>query len=106
MASERVVRRRPRSAVGRAWLYCLLLTLPAFIVTAIFLYQKEITLAPTLLVIGCLLLYLVIIAAALVEGLVRPLQTLSNVVSSLREGDYSFRARCGQSCARGLCRAA
>jgi nitrogen fixation/metabolism regulation signal transduction histidine kinase len=93
MASERVVRRRPRSAVGRAWLYCLLLTLPAFIVTAIFLYQKEITLAPTLLVIGCLLLYLVIIAAALVEGLVRPLQTLSNVVSSLREGDYSFRAR-------------
>ena len=32
-------------------------------------------------------------AAALIEGLIRPLQTLSNVVSSLREGDYSFRAR-------------
>ena len=29
----------------------------------------------------------------MIEGLVRPLQTLSNVVSSLREGDYSFRAR-------------
>ena len=28
-----------------------------------------------------------------IEGMVRPLQTLSNVVSSLREGDYSFRAR-------------
>jgi nitrogen fixation/metabolism regulation signal transduction histidine kinase len=35
----------------------------------------------------------VVVAAALVEGLIRPLQTLSNVVSSLREGDYSFRAR-------------
>jgi nitrogen fixation/metabolism regulation signal transduction histidine kinase len=29
----------------------------------------------------------------LTDGLIRPLQTLSNVVSSLREGDYSFRAR-------------
>ena len=42
---------------------------------------------------GCLLLYLVLVTAALIEGLIRPLQTLSNVVSSLREGDYSFRAR-------------
>jgi PAS domain S-box-containing protein len=41
----------------------------------------------------CLALYLLLVASALVEGFVRPLQTLSNVVSSLREGDYSFRAR-------------
>jgi len=34
-----------------------------------------------------------LVAAALIEGTIRPLQTLSNVVSSLREGDYSFRAR-------------
>ena len=27
------------------------------------------------------------------DAWIRPLQTLSNVVSSLREGDYSFRAR-------------
>ncbi len=33
----------------------------------------------------------------LVDGVVRPLQTLSNVVSSLREGDYSFRAPRGAS---------
>src|SRR6202034_4928283 len=51
------------------------------------------SLAPALLLVGCLLLYLVVVAAALVEGLIRPIQTLSNVVSSLREGDYSFRAR-------------
>jgi nitrogen fixation/metabolism regulation signal transduction histidine kinase len=94
MASERVARRRRRRpAVRRAWLYCLLLTLPALAMAALFLYQKEISLAPALLLIGCLLLYLLIVAAALIEGLIRPLQTLSNVVSSLREGDYSFRAR-------------
>jgi two-component system nitrogen regulation sensor histidine kinase NtrY len=97
MASDRVARirrvRRRRSAVRRAWLYCLLLTVPALIFALIYLYQKEISLAPALLLIGCLLLYLVVVAAALVEGLIRPIQTLSNVVSSLREGDYSFRAR-------------
>jgi len=79
--------------VRRAWLYCLLLTLPAFLFAGFFFYQHEISLAPALLLIGCLLLYLLIVAAALVEGLIRPIQTLSNVVSSLREGDYSFRAR-------------
>ncbi len=93
MASERVVRRQQRSAVRRAWLYCLLLTLPSLLFTAVYFYQNEIALAPSLLLLGCLLLYLVVVAAALIEGLIRPLQTLSNVVSSLREGDYSFRAR-------------
>ena len=29
----------------------------------------------------------------LMEQIVRPLQTLSNVVAALREDDYSFRAR-------------
>src|ERR1700678_554493 len=97
MLSDRAGRlrrvRRRRSAVRRAWLYCLLLTLPALIFASVYLYQKEISLAPALLLVGCLLLYLVVVAAALVEGLIRPIQTLSNVVSSLREGDYSFRAR-------------
>jgi nitrogen fixation/metabolism regulation signal transduction histidine kinase len=93
MASDRHARRRRRSAVRRAWLYCLLLTLPAFVLAALFLYKHPIDLAPALLLGGCLLIYLVLVASALVEGLVRPLQTLTNVVSSLREGDYSFRAR-------------
>jgi nitrogen fixation/metabolism regulation signal transduction histidine kinase len=49
--------------------------------------------APTILVFVCLVIYLLFIAATMIESLIRPLQTLSNVVSSLREGDYSFRAR-------------
>jgi two-component system nitrogen regulation sensor histidine kinase NtrY len=74
-------------------MYCLLLCLPALACVGFFVYQQKITLAAGLLLVGCLLLYLLLVAAALVESMVRPLQTLSNVVSSLREGDYSFRAR-------------
>ncbi len=85
--------RRPRSATGRAWLYCGLLSLPAVIATGLLLYQNHIGAAPALALGTCLFLYLVLIAAALVDVWIRPLQTLSNVVSSLREGDYSFRAR-------------
>src|SRR5207302_152395 len=55
--------------------------------------RANISLAPAILIACCLLLYLSLIAGALIESLVRPLQTLSNVVASLREGDYSFRAR-------------
>jgi nitrogen fixation/metabolism regulation signal transduction histidine kinase len=86
-------RGQSRSAVRRAWLYCLLLTLPALIFAGFFLYQYRIALAPAILLCSCLLVYLALLSAALVEGMTRPLQTLSNVVASLREGDYSFRAR-------------
>jgi two-component system nitrogen regulation sensor histidine kinase NtrY len=91
--TTRNVRRHRQSAVRRAWLFCLLLTLPSLIFLAILLYQHDVSTAPVILIGGCLLLYLIFVAASLIEGLVRPLQTLSNVVSSLREGDYSFRAR-------------
>ncbi|MFZ0745490.1 MAG: ATP-binding protein [Terracidiphilus sp.] len=92
-SERRQLRRRRRSAVHRAWLYCLFLSLPAFAFFAILIYQHQISAAPTILLAACLLLYLALVAASLIESLIRPLQTLSNVVSSLREGDYSFRAR-------------
>ncbi len=57
------------------------------------MFERSIAAVPAVLAIGCLLLYFALVSAALIEGMVRPLQTLSNVVSSLREGDYSFRAR-------------
>ncbi len=93
MAYERTVRRHQRSAVRRAWLYCLFLALPTFLFAAILIYRAQISLAPGILIGCCLLLYLSLIAGALIESLIRPMQTLSNVVASLREGDYSFRAR-------------
>jgi len=94
MAYERTARRRHRrSAVGRAWLYSLWLSLPGLIFAAILVAREKITFTPGLLIFCCLLLYLVLIAAALIESFIRPMQTLSNVVASLREGDFSFRAR-------------
>jgi two-component system nitrogen regulation sensor histidine kinase NtrY len=93
MESRQVVRRRRRSAIRRAWLHCLFLVLPALVLAAVVLYRSHVSLGPALMMAACLLSYLLLVAAALIEGLIRPLQTLSNVVSSLREGDYSFRAR-------------
>jgi len=93
MAYEKHKRRHRHSAIGRVWLYSLLLSLPALAFTAIFYFQHSIGLTAALVLAGALLIYLALVASALVDTLVRPLQTLSNVVSSLREGDYSFRAR-------------
>ncbi len=93
MAYETRPRRRHRRAIRRVWLYSFLLSLPALVFLGIFFYESQIDLVPTLLIGVCLLIYLAICGSALVDGIVRPLQTLSNVVSSLREGDYSFRAR-------------
>jgi nitrogen fixation/metabolism regulation signal transduction histidine kinase len=93
MGYETAVRRSRRSVIRRGWRFCLLLALPALIFAGIILYQARLSFAPAVLLIACLLLYLLLVAVALIEGMVRPLQTLSNVVASLREGDYSFRAR-------------
>ncbi len=93
MAYEARPRRRTRRAIRSAWLHALLLSLPAFVFLAIFLLDRKLDLAPALLTAVCLLIYIAFVASALVDNFVRPLQTLSNVVSSLREGDYSFRAR-------------
>ncbi len=93
MGYENQTRREKRSAIRRAWIFCILLGLPALMSAGFLFYSKQLSLAPALLLTGCLLLYLALMAAALIDDLVRPLQTLSNVVASLREGDYSFRAR-------------
>jgi two-component system, NtrC family, nitrogen regulation sensor histidine kinase NtrY len=93
MAYERQDRRRRGSAVRRAWLYCLCLSLPGLLFAALLGWQQQISVPMAILAGVCLLVYFALVAGSLIESLVRPLQTLSNVVSSLREGDYSFRAR-------------
>jgi two-component system, NtrC family, nitrogen regulation sensor histidine kinase NtrY len=93
MAFRKAVRHRPRSVLGRTRLFCFLLALPALLLAAALFRLRPIEAAPAILLAGCLLFYLALIAAALAEGVTRPLETLSNVLSSLREGDYSFRAR-------------
>jgi nitrogen fixation/metabolism regulation signal transduction histidine kinase len=46
-------------------------------------------------VLGAEILALLLLSSFLLEEIVRPLQTLANVVAALREEDYSFRARAG-----------
>jgi nitrogen fixation/metabolism regulation signal transduction histidine kinase len=70
-----------------------LLTLPALAAGVVLVVKEQLSATSATLLVVCLLLYILLLAAALIESFVRPLQTLSNVVSSLREGDYSFRAR-------------
>src|ERR1700732_4854274 len=94
MAYEKSARRRHRrSAVARAWLYSLWLSLPGLAFAGILIYRENVGFTPGLLIACCLLLYFALIAAALIESFIRPMQTLSNVVASMREGDFSFRAR-------------
>lgn len=93
MAYESRMRRSHRSLIRRAWLQCVLLMLPTLALIAVLINQQHLSGAAAALLAGGLSLYLLLVASALIEGLVRPLQSLSNVVASMREGNYSFRAR-------------
>jgi two-component system, NtrC family, nitrogen regulation sensor histidine kinase NtrY len=75
---------------------CLFLVAPAFVLAAILLWQAKVsgTMAATLL--GAVAFLSLIAGGVLMEEITRPLQTLTNVVSALRESDYSFRARGGR----------
>ncbi|MGD0096258.1 MAG: ATP-binding protein [Terracidiphilus sp.] len=92
MVSESIAPRRG-SSIRRVRWQCLLLALPAVVLAVILLVRERFPLVAGVLLAGCLLLYLVLVAFALIDGIVRPLQTLANVVASLRKGDYAFRAR-------------
>lgn len=86
-------KRRARSVVRHAWWYAAWLSLPGLIFAGILIDREDLSLQAGVLIAVCLVIYLTIVMATLMDTLVRPLQTLSNVIASLREGDYSFRAR-------------
>lgn len=75
----------------RVWLY--LMGLPALLLCWVLLWQHAATISVqvvSLIAFACGWAFAV---SLLTEQIVRPLQTLANVVASLREDDYSFRAR-------------
>jgi two-component system nitrogen regulation sensor histidine kinase NtrY len=77
----------------RVFRLALLGGLPAVIVSLALLIQGNYT-AKVQWTLGVLIIATwVIVAAMLRERVVRPLQTLSNLLGALREGDYSIRAR-------------
>jgi PAS domain S-box-containing protein len=77
----------------RVFLLALLSGLPAVVITLILLwrggYSAKVQWTIGLVVVSCWL----ITTAVLRERVIRPLQTLSNMLAALREGDYSIRAR-------------
>lgn len=82
---------RQVSFEARIRIYCLILGLPTIGLTVALMWQASVSLQVT--VVGGLVLLLLLLSTLLMEEIVRPLQTLANVVAALREGDFSFRAR-------------
>ena len=78
---------------NRINLYSFLVALPGLLVSGVFIWMQAWSLGSRLTVIGIELFLWWILALALQEQTTRPLQTLANVIGSLREEDYSFRAR-------------
>jgi two-component system, NtrC family, nitrogen regulation sensor histidine kinase NtrY len=81
---------------NRLRILCCAIFVPAFLL-ALFLFWRAKTPWPFVAgTLGFLAVLFLIFMGMLVEQAVRPLQTMANVVASLREGDYSFRARGSQ----------
>jgi nitrogen fixation/metabolism regulation signal transduction histidine kinase len=78
----------------RLWLY--LLGLPMAVLCWLLLRQYLVEPLEQSFVLLALVLGWMFAVSILMEQIIRPLQTLANVVAALREDDYSFRARGGQ----------
>lgn len=77
----------------RIGLHSLLVALPGIVVSGILIYRQPWSAEWKIALSLAELFAWWLLALALHEQTVRPLQTMANVVSALREEDYSFRAR-------------
>src|SRR5207249_12200310 len=73
--------------------YAILLVAPGLIVNGVFVWLQPWSLQSRLTFLVAESLACLFIGVALHEHIIRPLQTLANVVGALRDEDYSFRAR-------------
>jgi len=77
----------------RISLYSFFVALPGLLVAGALIWQQPWSMGSRLALVAVLLFVWWILAMALQEQTIRPLQTLANVIGSLRDEDYSFRAR-------------
>jgi nitrogen fixation/metabolism regulation signal transduction histidine kinase len=89
---------RPRPIQGlsfesRLRVLTLCIALPGLLTCCGLLVSQHASTSLWLTLLGVILFVTLIVYGLLVEHVVRPLQTLTNVVSALREDDYAFRAR-------------
>jgi len=78
----------------RIWLY--LMGLPLLALTGLELHQWRVDSSVQWIVLPALIVAWLFLVSLVFEQIIRPLQTLANVVAALREDDYSFRARGGR----------
>ncbi|HTM35163.1 MAG TPA: ATP-binding protein [Terriglobales bacterium] len=87
-------KRKPRAPFERRITrFTILLVLPGIFLSGVLIWLQPWSLQSKLILFSVELIVCLLIGAALHDHVVRPLQTLANVVGSLREEDYSFRAR-------------
>jgi two-component system, NtrC family, nitrogen regulation sensor histidine kinase NtrY len=73
--------------------YCVLLAIPGLVVSSILVWLQAWAPETKIVLLGAEVLLCLLIGTVLHDYIVRPLQTLANVVGALREEDFSFRAR-------------
>ena len=69
------------------------LAIPGFVTSGVLIWLQDWAIESKLALLAAELIVCGLILAALHDQIIRPLQTLANVVGALREEDYSFRAR-------------
>ena len=82
---------------GRLRLLALGMALPGVLVCIGLLLALHASTSLWVTLLGVILFAVLVAMSLLAEHVVRPLQTLTNVVSALREDDYAFRARGSES---------
>ena len=93
-SSQRHTRKSQRVPFERRVVrFSMLLVAPGLLASGILIWLQSWSLESKLMLFGVELLACWLIGAGLLDHIIRPLQTLSNVVGALREEDYSFRAR-------------
>ncbi len=93
---RRAGRARPSHGLSfeaRLRVLAMAIALPGLLVCCGLLIAQHASTSLWLTLLGVVLFVSLIVFGLLVEHVVRPLQTLTNVVSALREDDYAFRAR-------------
>src|SRR5215467_11790180 len=93
VSSSRKRKRQRAPFERRITRYTLLLVAPGIAVSGVLIWMQPWSLESKLILLGVELFACLLIGAALHEHVIRPLQTLANVVGALRDEDYSFRAR-------------
>jgi two-component system, NtrC family, nitrogen regulation sensor histidine kinase NtrY len=84
---------RPRLQYeNRIRLYSFLVALPGLVVSVVLVLVQPWSVGSRLIVVGTEVFIWFLLARALQEQTTRPLQTLANVIGSLRKEDYSLRA--------------